>query len=168
VNNAYVVVPGYSCPINVTQETARIAVPSGTEWVRVSLVSSQLMRLRPQFSARLQILWTDTNNRTPIRRDFWEEKPRPAWTPEELQEGLPVAGHAAGSPPGIVPHDVGPFEYIVEGSPAVNQLFVDRNPPGYDRLYAEYTIFGGNNGGPVYCSVVVEALKMDGTPLEFA
>lgn len=168
MNNAYLVVPGYDHPINMEQSSVPVQVPNGTAAVRFSLVAAQPMRDRPQFGARLQIWWTDAQNRTPLKRDLWQSFPKPAWTPEEIEEGLPISSHAVGSPPGIVPHDVGPFPYVVEGAPAVNQGDVLGNPPGYTHVLLRYTILGGNNGSPVNVAVVLEAFDGDGNPLEFA
>jgi hypothetical protein len=167
--NAYLVVPGYQCPVNIQHSTTPVVVPEGTTRVQFSLVSTQAMRDRPQFGAEIQIYWTDGNNRTPIKRSLWKSTPRAEWPQIEIDEGLPISGHAVGSPPGIIPHDVGPFDYVCEQSPAVNDG--DR-PEGCDRAFLRYTILGGNNGSPVYIAVVLEAF-VDGDegawiPLEFA
>lgn len=169
MNNAFLVVPGWNCPISIEHTTTPVRVPTGCTDVRFSLVSAQPMRDRPQFGAVLQVWWTDELGRTPVKRDLWKSEPKQSWTPEEIEEGLPISGHAVGEVPGIVPHDVGPFAYEVEGSPAVDS---NDRPDGYDRVFLKYTVLGGNNGSPVYLSVVLEAFHADisqgiFTPLEF-
>lgn len=168
MKNAYLLVPSRDTPINIEQVTVPMAVPAGTAVVRFSLVAAQPMRFRPQFGARLQVWWTDSQNRTPLKRDFWESKPKPHWTDEEVLDGLPVSSHAVGFAPGVVPHDVGPFAYEVEQAPAVNQSDVETNPEGYPLVFLRYTILGGNNGSPVNVAVVLEAFDSAGNPLEFA
>lgn len=167
MNNAFMVVPAFNHPINIEHATTPLPVPPGTAWVRFSLASAQPMRDRPQFGARLQIWWTDSLGRIPIARDLWFSLPRDRWEDIEIQEGLPIASHAVDSPPGIVPHDVGPFAYVVEQAPAVNQADVVKLPAGYDRVFLKYTLLGGNNGSPVNVAVVLEALDASEQPLEF-
>jgi hypothetical protein len=167
MNNGFLLVPAFNHPINIEHSTTPVPVPAGTAWVRFSLVAPQPMRDRPQFGCRLQVWWTDFQNRTPLKRDLWVSYPKNAWSQEEIDEGLPISGHAVDSPPGLVPHDVGPFRYSVEGAPAVNQSDVLDNPAGFPLVFLRYTIFGGNNGSPVNVSVVLEALNQDGQPLEF-
>jgi len=168
LNNAYLLVPSWNCPINIEQVTSPIRLPAAARWVRFSLVTTQPMRDKPRFGARLQIRWTNVFGMQPIYRDPWESPPKDAWTEDEIAQGLPVSGHPVGSPPGIVPHDVGPFAYEVEQAPAVNQVDLQKLPSGYDLAFVSYTILGGNNGSPVNVAVVVEALAADGSPLEFS
>jgi hypothetical protein len=168
MNNGFLLVPGFAHPINIEHSTTPVPVPPGTAWVRFSLVAAQPMRGRPQFGCQLQIWWTDSLNRQPLKRDLWNSYPKDSWSQEEIDSGLPISGHAVDSSPGMVPYDAGPFGYVVEGAPAVNQLNVMENPPGYPLVFLKYTIFGGNNGSAVYVAVVLEALDADGQPLEFA
>lgn len=167
MKNAILVVPPRDTPINLEQVTVPVAVPAGTAAIRFSLVAAQPMRENSEFGSRLQIWWTDRQRREPIRRDPWESLPKPSWSPEEEKEGLPISGHTVGSPPGVIPYDVGPFAYAVEGSPAVNQIDVADNIEEYPLAFLRYTILGGNRGGPVNVAVVLEAMDADGNPLEF-
>ena len=130
-------------------------------------MAAQPMRDRPQFGFRLQMLWTDQFGRTPIVRENVYSLPKDAWNDDEIAQGLPNSGHAVGSPLGVVPHDVGPFPYEVEGAPQINFIEVAKLPAGYDRVFLRYTILGGNNGSPVNVSVVLEALTANWEPLEF-
>jgi len=167
MNNAFLLVPSQNFPINVSQITVPMQLPSAAAAVSFSLVTPQQMQDRPRFGSVLEIFWTSQTGAAPIRRGYWSQPPKDFWAPEEIAEGLPISGHAVGSPPGIVPHDVGPFQYDVEGSPAVNQVDLDKLPAGYDLVYLRYTILGGNNGSPVNVAAVVQAFSADGTPLEF-
>lgn len=169
MNNGYLVVPGANHPIGIQHTSTAVAVPAGTTDVRFSLVSYQPMRDRPQFGAILQVLWTDATGRTPVKGGRWQSLPKDSWAQEEIDEGLPIAGHAVGSDPGLVPHDVGPFAYVAEGSPAV---IGNERPEWATHVLLQYMLLGGNNGGAVYVSVVLEAFAVDyvaGTnaPLEF-
>ena len=169
MNNAFLVVPGWNAPVRNEHVTTPVRVPDGCTDVRFSLVSTDEMRKLPQFGQIMQVWWTDANGKTPIKRDLFQNFGKPSWSQDELAEGLPTSGHAVGSAPGVVPHDAGPFAYEVEGSPAVNAS--DR-PEGYTHAFLRYTVLGGNNGSPVYVSVVLEAFTNDeasgsSIPLEF-
>lgn len=158
MNNGFIVVPGASHPINIEHTSTAVPVPAGTTDIRFSLVSYQPTRDKPQFGAILQALWTDANGRTPAKAGRWQSLPKDSWEQSEIDEGLPISGHAVGSGPGTVPHDVGPFEFAVEGSPAVNG---NDRPEWATHALLKYTLLGGNNGGPVYVSVVLETFAVD-------
>lgn len=158
MNNAYLVVPGANHNVGIEHPSKAVAVPAGTTDIRFSLVSYQPMRDRPQFGSILQALWTDANGRTPAKAGRWQSLPKDAWEQSEIDDGLPISGHTVGADPGTVPHDVGPFAYEVEGSPAVNG---NERPDWATHALLKYTLLGGNNGGPVYVSVVLEAFAVD-------
>lgn len=167
MNNGYLLVPSVDIPINLEQTTLAIPVPVGTQQVRASVVPTNAMRKRPQFGLEVQLFWTDSLGRPPLKRDKYVSYPKQKWSPEEIKEGLPDSGSAVGSPFGVLPHSVGPFPYEVNGAPAVTQINVAELPAGFDRVCVRYTLFGGSNGGPVNVAVVLEAMLADGTPLEF-
>lgn len=154
MKNAYLLVPGFQCPVSNVQDSAAYVVPAECNGIRFSVVTYQPTRDRPQFGLILEVWWTDAANRTPVRRGRWESLPRDSWTAEEIADGLPISGHAVGSPPGLVPHDVGPFQFNFEQSPAIQC----ERAEGCDRAFLRYTILGGNNGSPVYISIVAEPL----------
>jgi hypothetical protein len=89
--------------------------------------------------------------------------PRDSWAEDEE---IPTSGHAVGSPPGVIPDVPGPFPYVVEQSPALDQVDVAKLPAGYDRVFLRYTLLG-NRGNPVNAAVVFEALDSQEQPLEF-
>ena len=168
MNNAFLLVPSWDCPINVEHTTERIKLPSGSAIARFSLVAAQPMRDRPQFGFRLQMVWTNQLGQNPVVRENLVSFPKAEWSQQEIDDGLPVSAHAVGSPPGIVPHDVGSFAYQVEGAPAINFVEIHKLPAEYDHAFLRYTILGGNNGSPVNVAVVVEGLTENWEPLEFA
>ena len=170
MNNGYLIVPGANHPINIEHTSQPVAIPAGTTNIRFTLVSYQPTRDRPQFGCRMFAFWTDDSGRGPARAGIFQSLPRDEWHPIEIGEGLPLAGHAVGEVSGIVPHDVGPFAFVGEQSPAVDG---NNRPEWATHAFVRYTLLGGNNGGPVYVSVVAEAFAHDmvtgdTTALEFA
>lgn len=164
--NGYVVVPRWSCPINNQQTTTPIRLPAGCAQFQWSIVSAQPMRERSQFGCDLVSFVTDDRGTATVKADRWVSYPAANWQPEDVADGLPVAGHAVGSPAGVIPHDVGPFAYVVEESPAVYTIRQGPNAdPQYTHALLQYTILGGNNGSPVQVAVVLEAFDEHGQPL---
>ena len=167
MNNGYVVVPDWYCPINNLQQTALVTLPAGCAQFQWSIVSAQPMRERSQFGCDLVSYLTDNVQSDPLKCDRWVSFPRPNWGPGDVEDGLPVAGHAAGSPPGVIPHDVGPFSYVVADSPAVYTIRQGAGEEArYTHAFLRYTILGGNNGSPVRVGVVFEGFDATGQPLE--
>lgn len=166
MNNGYLVVPGWNCPAQNQQKSALVKLPLGCAHFQWSIVSSEPMRQRSQFGCLLIAYATDDRGLPPIKCDQWVSYPADNWQPGDIADGLPTAGHAVGSPPGVIPHDVGPFEYAVEDSPAVYTIRQGNNADAkYTHAFLEYTILGGNNGSPVYVAVVFEAFDENGQPL---
>lgn len=168
MNNGFLLVPGRAWPVGVEFPTTPVPVPAGTTDIRFSLVSYQPTREKPQFGGRMQALWTDETGIRVARAGIWQLPPRSEWAPVEIAEGLPKAGHQIGQPYGIVPHDVGPFEYNPEQSPAVDG---NDRPPWATHAFVRYMLWGGNNGSEVWVSVALEAFGVDvngePVPLEF-
>jgi hypothetical protein len=169
MNNGYLLVPGRAWPVGVEFPSAAVLVPEGTTNIRFSLVSYQPTRERPQFGGRMQALWTDATKSRLARAGVWQLLPRDAWDPIELAEGLPKAGHEVGQANGIVPHNVGAFEYDPRDSPAVDG---NDRPEWATHALVIYELWGGNNGSEVHVSVVAEAFAAqpggEMTPLEFS
>ena len=117
----------------------------------------------------MQALWTDSTKSRLARAGVWQLYPRDSWDPIELAEGLPKAGHTVGEEYGIVPHNVGAFEYNPRDSPAVDG---NDRPEWATHALVIYELWGGNNGSEVYVSVAAEAFTEqpggEMTPLEFA
>ena len=170
MNNGYLIVPGTNHPINLEHTCQPVPIPANTTDIRFSLVSYQPTRERPQFGWRMFAFWTDANGRGPAPAGLSYSAPRDEWPQIEIDEGLPKAAHAVGESYGIVPHDVGPFAFEQEQSPTVDG---NDRPDWATHAFVRYTLLGGNNGGPVYVSVVAQAFDHDlttgnTTPLEFA
>lgn len=169
MKNGYLVVPGRAWPVGVEFPTTPVPVPTGTTNIRFSLVSYQPTRERPQFGGRMQALWTDATSSRVSRAGVWQLTPRDEWDPIEIAEGLPKAGHETGQPYGIVPHDVGPFEFEPEQSPAVDG---NDRPDWATHAFVRYELWGGNNGSEVYVSVTLQAFAEqpggEMVPLEFS
>ena len=153
-------VTGANHPISIEHTSQPVQVPDGTTDIRFTLVSYQPTRDRPQFGCRMFAFWTDANGKGPARAGIFQSLPRGEWQPIEIEEGLPLAGHAVGEDCGIVPHDVGPFAFVTEQSPCVDG---NDRPEWATHAFVRYTLLGGNNGGPVYVSVVAEAFAHDMT-----
>ena len=169
MNNGYLIVPGANHPISIEHPSAPVAIPAGTTNIRFTLVSFQPTRERPQFGWQMFAFWTDASGSGLAKAGRSYSAARSEWPQIEQDEGLPKAGHAVGEVPGIVPHDVGPFPFVAEQSPSVDG---NNRPEWATHAFVKYTILGGNNGGPVYVSVVAEAFAHDmgtgeTTPLEF-
>jgi hypothetical protein len=170
VNNGYMVVTGVNHQIAIQHTCQPVLIPPDATDIRFSLVSYQPTRERPQFGWQMFAFWTDAHGRGPAPAGLSYSAARDEWPQIEIDEGLPKAGHTVGEAYGIVPHDVGPFPFEREQSPSVDG---NDRPEWATHAFVRYTLLGGNNGGPVYVSVVAEAFAHDlatgnTTPLEFA
>jgi hypothetical protein len=76
-------------------------------------------------------------------------------------EAIPVTGHEQGEPPGVFPATLGAFSYVMEDSPAVEQVPYAISAGVEFRLSHLEAIY-------VTAAVTLEAFAVDGNPLEIA
>ena len=137
--------------------TQFVTLPAGCASVRATVSPAAEIRESPQLACDIRLVFRDAEGvqipgggaAIQAATQFADDEP------------TPVTGHEQGQPPGAFPATSGAFAYVMEDSPAVEQVPYAITAGVEFRLSHLQAIY-------VTAAVTLEAFAVDGNPLEIA
>lgn len=139
----------------IVHQTDFVNLPIGCASVRGTVSPTADVRADPRLACEVQLVFRGEDG-LQVRGSGCAIPARDQFAPDE---SIPVSGHAAGQPPGILPATPGGFVFIVEESPGVQQ-----GP--YRAEVAVRFRLSLADAAEVECGVTLEAFGPDDVPLE--
>ncbi len=155
--NGYLLAEPQDWQASVWHLTQFVTLPPGCASVRATVSPAAEIRESPQLACDIRLVFRDADGvqipgggaAIQARAQFAEDEP------------TPVTGHEQGQPPGVFPESTGSFSYVMEDSPAVEQVPYAITAGVEFRLAHLEAIY-------VTAAVTLEAFASGGTPLEIA
>jgi hypothetical protein len=134
-----------------------VTLPAGCASVRATVSPAAEIRESPQLACDIRLVFRNAEG-VQIPGGGAAIVARPVFADDEP---TPVTGHEQGEPPGVFPATLGAFAYVMEDSPAVEQVPYAITAGVEFRLSHLQAIY-------VTAAVTLEAFAADGNPLEIA